>query len=155
MFRQSRNLTPAFGGLFYNALIQPHFDYGWLDKFFFSRKIWKSNFKTLETNKYIHFYLNRPPRSHINPLHFRRVNCLPANDSVENCIANTVFKYWNRITARKMKFSIKDFFSKCDQICSFLRIWSHLLKKSSMENFIFCAVRPPVYSFSRFEIILS
>ena len=27
-----------------------------------------------------------------------------------------------------------DFFSKCDQIRSFLRIWSHLLKKSLMEN---------------------
>ena len=43
-------------------------------------------------------------------------------------------------TAHKMKFSIKDFFSKCDQIRSFLRIWSHLLRKSLMENFIFCAV---------------
>ena len=32
-------------------------------------------------------------------------------------------------TAQKMKFSIKYFFSKCDQICGFLRIWSHLLKK--------------------------
>ena len=42
------------------------------------------------------------------------------------------------ITAQKMKFSIKDFFSKCDQIRSFLRILSHLLKKSLMENFIFC-----------------
>ena len=40
-----------------------------------------------------------------------------------------------------MKFSIKDFFGKCDQIRSFLRIWSHLLKKSLMENFIFCAVK--------------
>ena len=39
-----------------------------------------------------------------------------------------------------MKFSITDFFSKCDQICSKLRIWLHLLKKSAMENFIFCAV---------------
>ena len=39
-----------------------------------------------------------------------------------------------------MKFSIKDFFSKCDQIRSLLRVWSHLLKKSLMENFIFCAV---------------
>ena len=39
-----------------------------------------------------------------------------------------------------MKFSNKDFFSKCDQIGSFLRIWSHLLKKSYMENFNFCAV---------------
>ena len=37
----------------------------------------------------------------------------------------------------KMKFSIKEFFSKCDQIRSFLRIWSHLLEKSLMENFIF------------------
>ena len=39
-----------------------------------------------------------------------------------------------------MKFSIKDFFSKCDQIRSFLRIWSGLLKKSLMDNFIFGAV---------------
>ena len=38
------------------------------------------------------------------------------------------------------KNSIKDFFSKCDEIRSFLRIWSHLLKKSFMENFILCAV---------------
>ena len=38
-----------------------------------------------------------------------------------------------------MKFSIKDFFSKCDQIRRKLRIWSHLLKKSLIENFIFCA----------------
>ena len=38
-----------------------------------------------------------------------------------------------------MKFSVKDFISKCDQIRSFL-IWLHLLKKSFMEKFIFCAV---------------
>ena len=43
-------------------------------------------------------------------------------------------------TSQKMKFSIKDFLSKCDQIRSLLPIWSHLLKKSLMENFIFCAV---------------
>ena len=47
-------------------------------------------------------------------------------------------------TAQKMKFSIKDFFSKFDQIRSFLRIWSHLLKKSLMENFIFlCSAVDP------------
>ena len=44
-------------------------------------------------------------------------------------------------TAQKMKFFIKDFFCKCDQIRRKLRIWSHLLKKSLMENFIFCAVQ--------------
>ena len=36
-----------------------------------------------------------------------------------------------------MKFPIKDFFSKYDQIRSSLQVWSHLLKKSVMENFIF------------------
>ena len=42
-----------------------------------------------------------------------------------------------------MKFSIQDFFSKCDQIRRKQQIWSHLLKKSLMENFIFCAVIVP------------
>ena len=43
-------------------------------------------------------------------------------------------------TTQKMKFSIKDFFSKYDQIRSYLRISTNLLKESLMENFIFCAV---------------
>ena len=42
-----------------------------------------------------------------------------------------------RFTAQKMQFSIKDFFSKYDQIRRKLRIWSYLLKKCLMENFIF------------------
>ena len=43
-------------------------------------------------------------------------------------------------TAQKTEFSIKDFFSKCDQIHRKLWICAHLLKISLMENFIFCAV---------------
>ena len=43
-------------------------------------------------------------------------------------------------TAQKMKISIKDLLSKCGQIRRKLRIWPHLLKKSLMENFIFCAL---------------
>ena len=39
-----------------------------------------------------------------------------------------------------MKFSIKDLFSKYDQIRRKLQIWSQLLKKPLMKNFIFCAV---------------
>ena len=46
--------------------------------------------------------------------------------------------FTSRTTARIMKFSIKDFLSKCDQIRGKLR--THLLKKSLIENFIFCAV---------------
>ena len=44
-----------------------------------------------------------------------------------------------------MKFSIKDFLSKYDQIRNFLRIWSHLLKKSLMKNFIFYTMNVLVY----------
>ena len=44
------------------------------------------------------------------------------------------------LSLQQMKFSIKDFFSKFDQICRFLRTWSHLLRKSWMEDFIFCAL---------------
>ena len=39
------------------------------------------------------------------------------------------------------KLSFKNFFSKCDQIHSKLRIWSQLLRKSLTENFIFCALQ--------------
>ena len=42
-------------------------------------------------------------------------------------------------TGQKMNFSMKDLFSKCDQIHWKLWIWSNLLKTSLKENFIFCA----------------
>ena len=40
-------------------------------------------------------------------------------------------------TTQKVMFSFQDFFRKCDQIRSFLWIWSHLLKKSFIENLFF------------------
>ena len=55
---------------------------------------------------------------------------------------------------KKMNFSIKDFFSKCDQICSFMWIWSHLMMKSLMENFIFCALTKLRFSIIILENIL-
>ena len=48
-------------------------------------------------------------------------------------LQNIIF---SRSTAQKMKFSMKDFFSKCNQIRRKLRIWSYLQKKSLIENFI-------------------
>ena len=69
----------------------------------------------------------------------------------ERLEANKIFRYmcqlfWEKIyqlpkcnTVQKMKLSIKDLFSKYDPIHSFLQIWSYLLKKYLMKNFIFCA----------------
>ena len=62
---------------------------------------------------------------------------------------------WNRTwTTQKIKIFIKDFFSKCDQISRKLRIWSHLLKKLLMENFIFCAVLLFLFCYLRQSAVL-
>ena len=45
----------------------------------------------------------------------------------------------NLRSLQKMGFSITRLFHKCDQIRRKLRIWSHSVKKSVMENIIFCA----------------
>ena len=52
-----------------------------------------------------------------------------------------------------MEFSIKDFLSKCDKIRRKLQIWSHLLKKSLIENCIFCAVSKLVTYYFTFQIL--
>ena len=48
-------------------------------------------------NKSTRFCLSLPPRSRINPLHFRKIKIRPARDRVEKCIVNTVFKYKNGV----------------------------------------------------------
>ena len=57
---------------------------------------------------------------------------------------NEVLDPWIEITAQKNEVPIRDFFSKCDQIHTKLRIWSYLLKNFLIENFIFCAVDPSI-----------
>ena len=69
---------------------------------------------------------------HIFPLFINLLTC--------NILKIVFYELMAIVTTQKMELSIKDFFSKCDQIRSFLRIWSHLPKKSLMENFIFCTV---------------
>ena len=49
--------------------------------------------------------------------------------------------YYRPCTAQNMIFSTNEFFSKGEEIRSFLQIWSHLLKKSLIENFVsLCSV---------------
>ena len=50
-------------------------------------------------------------------------------------------------TAQKNKIS-KDFFSKYDQIQSFLWVWSHLLNKSLIVNLIFAPFDFDILDFS-------
>ena len=90
-------------------------------------KIWTS--KTPNTNTFHTFYQYPSSYSELNYCPWVFLLCKFGDHS--SC--------WHHCT-RKTKFSIKVFFIKCDQIRIFLWIWSHLLKKFLMENFIFCAV---------------
>ena len=62
--------------------------------------------------------------------------------NIFNLFVALIWRMQNYNHCIKMKFSIKYFFGICDQICRKPQIWSHLLNKSLMENFIFCAVNP-------------
>ena len=53
-------------------------------------------------------------------------------------ITSLTLSSWALLHPQRMKLSIKDFFSKCDQIRRLLKIWSHLLKISWIH--FFCAV---------------
>ena len=77
-------------------LIHPHVDYecsSWYPPL-------KKNLKIKlqkDQNKCIRFCLNLPPRSHIDPSHFGKINWLLASDKVKYCMANTIFMCWHGI----------------------------------------------------------
>ena len=82
-------------------------------------------------------------------LHFGLVNPDWVQLYLINCTISTCHI---RRFSQKMKFSIKDFFTKCGQIRRRVWIWSHSLKKSQIENFIFYAVKNvhvSIFSISR------
>ena len=66
------------------------------------------------------------------------VNCYISTFQTTNELKQSRKLIITTIHSTKMKVSIRNFFSKCDQIRNFLRIRSHLLKKSPMENFFLC-----------------
>ena len=74
--------------------------------------------------------LKNKRRSGFDNIHVNVVK--PVYDLVKNSLMQ-IFIY----TRQKMKFSIKDFFSKRDQFRSFQRIWSHLLKTSQWKTSFF------------------
>ena len=64
---------------------------------------------------------------------------MDANNKTQTVKLYIICRAAQKSHSRKNEFSVKDFFSKCDQIRRELRIWSHLLKKCLMEN-NFCVV---------------
>ena len=96
LHRQSRYLPPAYKRLLCHVLIHAHFDYECSSWFLLLKKNWKLKLQKIQI-KCICYCPNSPPRSHIDPLYFRKINCLPTSDRVQYCNTNTVFKCWNKI----------------------------------------------------------
>ena len=92
LWRQSNYLNYLLGRLLCNALIQPHFDYGCTSWYPLLSKALKTKLQIAQ-NKCIRFCLELPPRGHISPSHFRKINWLPVECRVELCTSTTVFKF--------------------------------------------------------------
>ena len=94
-----------------------------------------------------HFYrwLTSHCSCYLNLLHSQKIRTFSTTIFVVTykSFAKNHFLSWVDIckyAPQKLKFSMKDLFSKSDQIRRKLRSWSHLLKKSLIENFFFCSV---------------
>ena len=97
LYRRATYLNLTCKRVLCNALIQPHFDYGWKSRYPLLSKVFKKRFQITQ-NKCIRYYLDLRPHSHISTTHFRNINLLPVELRVELCTATIVFKYWNQMT---------------------------------------------------------
>ena len=80
-------------------------------------------------------YITPPSRKKVN-----RLMIIDISNSFLPNINKKLLILKRSFTAQKMKLSITNFFTKGDRIRRKIWIWSHLLKKSLMENFVFCAL---------------
>ena len=109
-------------------MIQPHLDCGCSSWFPLLKKILKLKIQKTQ-NKCIHFCLNLPPRSHIDPSHLRKINWISVSDKVEYCIAYTVFKYWNGIVLGYIHEMFKPSLCRCSTRSQMA--WDIPLRKTS------------------------
>ena len=105
LWRQSSYLNFSFRRLLFNALIQPHFDYGCTSWYPVLSKALKTKLQIAE-DKCISFCFELPPRGHMNPYHFRKTQWFATERRVELCTSTTVFKYWKEI----LPFSLNNMF---------------------------------------------
>ena len=87
--RKSNYLNYSPRRLLCNALIQPHFEYGCTPWCPLLSRALKTKLQIAQ-NKCICFCLELPPRSHVKPPHFRKINWLLFERRVELCTSTAV-----------------------------------------------------------------
>ena len=90
--------------------------------------------------------------ANIKYTHFKLQNLCLLSFS-DTCALSSFSSLTLPYTAQKMKFFIKDFSVNVTKSADSWSHWSHLLKKSLMENFIFCAVL--IITFGMFPLLIA
>ena len=90
-------LSLILGRLLCNALIQPHFDYACAAWYPLLNKRQSKSIQIAQ-NKCIRYCLNLDNKAHIGTNEFFKINWLPTNKRVEQCICVNVFKSFNQMS---------------------------------------------------------
>ena len=117
-------------------------------------EIWQYNKLKIEGNQNVKFLVKQSPISNDSLLTLsmvekfskfviKRSRCSVKSNHLQGMsglllvlIFRKICSRYSGYSAQKMKISIKDFVSKCNQIRRKLWTWSHLLKKSLIKNFL-------------------
>ena len=102
LYRKNKFLTSDLRRLLCNAIIQPHFDYAcsaWYPNL--SEKL-KKKLQTTQ-NKCIRFCLKLDKLHHISEKEFQRINWLPVDRRVDQCMSAMTFKFVNNVCPSYLK----------------------------------------------------
>ena len=94
LYRQNRFLDTPLRRLLCNAMIQPFFDYACSAWYPNLNKNLKTRLQTAQ-NKCIRFCLKKGDRTSITNEDFKKINWLPIQDRVNQCILSSVYKFHN------------------------------------------------------------
>ena len=136
-------LTPAYRRLLCNAIIQQYFNYECFSWFPILKKNLKLKLQK-DQSKWIRFSLNLPPRSHIDPSHFRKINWLPFGAK-----QNTVLRLPFLRTGMEL---YQDIFMKCFSLhCAGMvqdhrRHWTYLCGKKNTGHKSISFLGPKIWS---------
>ena len=131
MFNHYVNTKAEFTGIDISIHLSQHINIV-LESVFFTRH------KMLFVSEKHKFHVKQSRKNFILQIFFLKSLCF-YRQRIQK-ILNKMSEKKEVYTTQKISFLIKDFFCKCDQILSFLRFSSYLLKKPLIENFIVCSV---------------
>ena len=95
LYRKSDYLTYDLRRLLCNAIIQPHFDYVCSSWFLNLNKKLKLKLQASQ-NKCIKFCLHLENRHRVVYENFKKINWLPVEDRVHQCILSHIFKFFTK-----------------------------------------------------------